>query len=208
MIVYPGITEKYVEDVFKRIKLFVNNVDGFHFDFADGKYVPNKLVSIDDLEKLPDMFFEAHLMVNNPENYFDKCQTLGFKRIIVHFETLKELSLEYVTELKLNLQKKNIELGLAFKKGVKLPNNILNIVDYALVMMIEPGFSGQPFLSEQLDMIKSIREINSKIKIGADGHIDEITGPEVCEAGAKVLVSTSYLTGIDFDEKYMILKGI
>ena len=208
MIVYPGITEKSLKNVLARVALYRSSVDGFHFDFADGIFVPNVLLSIDDLGDLPNYFFEAHLMVEKPEEYFERCMVRGFKRVIVHTEALKEQSDEYILKTQEQVNAMGMEFGLSFKKGSTIPYNILCKLNYALVMTIVPGFSGQPFLSEQVDMVKDIRANCADLIIGVDGHVDMETAPILRDAGVNALISTSFLSGDDLTDKYLKLKGI
>jgi ribulose-phosphate 3-epimerase len=208
MIVYPGITEKSLKNVLARVALYRSSVDGFHFDFADGIFVPNVLLSIDDLGDLPNYFFEAHLMVEKPEEYFERCMARGFKRVIVHTEALKEQSDEYILKTQEQVNAMGMEFGLSFKKGSNIPYDILCKLNYVLVMTIVPGFSGQPFLSEQVDMVKDIRAKCENLVIGVDGHVDMETAPILRDAGVNALISTSFLSGDDLTDKYLKLKGI
>ena len=147
-------------------------------------------------------------MVENPEEYFERCATRGFKRVIVHMEALKELSDEYILKTQEQVNAMGMEFGLSFKKGSTIPYKILCKLNYALVMTIVPGFSGQPFLSEQVGMVKDIRANCAELVIGVDGHVDMETAPILRDAGVNVLISTSFLSGDDLTDKYLKLKGI
>lgn len=208
MIVYPGITEKSIRNVLERVALFGSHVDGFHFDFADGEYVLNTLVDLDDVGSLPKYYFEAHLMVKSPEKYFERCSKYGFKRVIVHYDALSSADDDYVLKMRDTVRDLGMQFGLAFKKGVGLPETVLCELDYVVVMTIEPGFTGQPFLPEQLDVVRKIRALCPEILLAVDGHMDLESARLAAQAGANVFISTSYLSGDNVLGKYEQLKGI
>ncbi len=209
MIVYPGILTKSVDDVFSRISLFGESVDGFHIDIADGKYVENTTVSVEELGFLPGGFFEAHLMVEDPYSYFDVCKQAGFSRVLVHLDAIESGSYVAALQAQNHVHALGMEFGLVFKRGQDIVNHdLLGRFDHIMIMTINLGFSGMPFKEDQLTQIRKVRSWLPALTIAADGHVDNLTAPAIIEAGATHLISTSYLSDENVIEKYSLLKGM
>lgn len=209
MIVYPGINTSDMSEFQSRMALFNGHVDGIHIDVADGEFVKNKNVSLEDIGRLPHGFFEAHLMVEHPQSYVDICAELGFSRVLVAFDAWNESQLDLACELQKWVHELGMEFGLYFKRGVQIPqDDRMNQFDHAMVMTIDLGPNGNPFSPEQLEVVRNLRQQCPLLPIAVDGHVDTITAPEIIKAGATHLVSTSYLTGEDALQRYSLLKGL
>jgi len=209
MIVYPGINTNSLTELQSRTQQFNGKVDGLHIDISDGEFVSNINVSLEDIGSLPNGFFEAHLMVVHPQSCIDLCATIGFSRVLVHIDALENSSLELACQLQERVHELNMEFGIVFKRGVPvLADDRICQFDYAMVMTIDLGSSGNPFCPEQLDVVGIIRKMCPLLPIAVDGHVNNITSPDIIAAGATNLVSTSYLTGNDALEKYSLLKGL
>ena len=209
MTVYPGVLVSDKKDFDARIAEFNGNVDGIHIDIADGIFVNNKTLSIDEIEKLPDGFFEAHLMVSDPVAYVSQCHALGFSRILAHIDAFPDSNFEYALELQEFVHMKDMQFGIVFQRGITIENNeYLSKFDHAMIMTIDLGFSGQPFQEDQLTQIARLRSFCPDLSIAADGHVDTITSPRIVESGATHLVSTSFLSGDEAMSRYSQLKGI
>jgi ribulose-phosphate 3-epimerase len=209
MIVYPGVTVHTKEEFFKRLDEIKNVGDGVHIDIMDGLYVPNTLVSLADMGTLPaNKTYEAHLMVNNPTSYFEPCRDIGFKRIIVHMDGLALETYSQALLIQEQVHSLDMECYLAFtqKFPVDLHEDLCKF-DGILVMTIVPGFSGQPYIPEQLEEIRKVRNYCAELPIEVDGHVDGDTISQIREAGATSVVSTSYLRGEEITNRYIQLKG-
>lgn len=128
-------------------------------------------------------------MVANPEKYVAPLADAGFKRLIAHVEAHDtRLFLEKV-------QYEDVEAGIAIDGPTEFEQvePYLEEIDTVLVMTIEAGFSGTPFLPETVEKIKLIHEGFANLPIEVDGGINDQTARIVKEAGATRLVSTSYL---------------
>jgi len=171
--------------------------DYIHIDVMDGAFVPNITIGnevIKSLRKVTNLPFDVHLMINNPDNHIKSFAEAGSDIITIHAESSIHLD-------------RSLDLIKSYDKlvGVSLvpstPENILDYiiekVDLILVMTVNPGFGGQKFLSSQLKKIENIRKkidkIGKKIELEVDGGINNITAPQVINAGADVLVSGSYI---------------
>lgn len=207
--VYPGILTRSQAELDSRIELFNGQVDGIHIDIVDGHYVDNTTLSLSEFSKLPKGFFEAHLMVVHPEWYFEKCAELGFSRVLTHIDAFENKDLKVVLEMQDRVHALGLQFGVVFKRGVAVPNDsMLCKLDYAMVMTINLGYSGQPFQEDQLQEIAKLRAQCPELPIAADGHVDVTTARAIIDAGATHLVSTSYLTAVDALTKYSSLKGM
>jgi ribulose-phosphate 3-epimerase len=207
--VYPGINTRSSEELLSRIELFNGQVDGIHIDVADGHFVSNISLPLNEIPRLPSGFFEAHLMVVHPESYFEKCAELGFSRVLAHIDAFAGNSIEIALEMQERVHSLGMQMGVVFQRGVAISDDArLRQIDYAMVMTINLGFSGQPFQEEQLVQIARLRSLCPQVPIAADGHVDVTTARAIISAGATHLVSTSYLTALDALSKYTLLKGI
>jgi pentose-5-phosphate-3-epimerase len=209
MTVYPGVLVSEKKDFDSRIAQFNGKVDGIHIDIADGIFVTNKTLSIDEIGKLPDGFFEAHLMVADPVAYVSVCHDLGFSRVLAHIDSFPDSNYEYALELQEFVHMKDMQFGIVFQRGIQIEHSEhLSKFDHAMVMTIDLGFSGQPFQEDQLTQIARLRSFCPDLSIAADGHVDTITSPRIIESGATHLVSTSFLSGDHALDRYNELKGL
>ena len=184
-----------------------------HLDVMDGHFVPNLTFGppvIKVLRAYSKLQFDVHLMINNPEYLLEEFVLAGADIITIHPETTIHLD-RTVTMIK-NL---GVKVGIAL-----LPTShpdsldyIIDKLDQILVMTVNPGFSGQQFLTNQVDKIKIIAE---KIKIAkrsitlvVDGGINDTTNVHCINAGADVLVSGSFIfQSNDYRKQIDLLKRI
>ncbi len=180
------------------VKMLENaGADEIHLDIMDGKYVPNLTFGpliVASLRKVTSLPFDAHLMVENPEQYFTACAEAGVDSLTVHAETCTHLhrSIQMIKDL-----------GL--KAGVALnPATPLNLLDYViqdldviLIMTVNPGWGGQGFIPVLDQKIKRLRNIlndlGSEADLQVDGGINEKTISTAVDCGANSLVIGSAL---------------
>jgi len=129
----------------------LNGADRIQWDIMDNKYVPNTGVKkelLAELRPATKIFFESHLMVENPETFVEEFARIGNQLLIFHVET---------TEQPLSLIEKIEEFGM--KPGIAVNNKTpaekifpyLDKVDHAIVMSVEAGFGGQKFIPAALE---------------------------------------------------------
>jgi len=174
-----------------------------HLDVMDGAFVPNISFGapvISALRKHTDMFFDVHLMINDPQRYIDDFVKAGADIITIHYESCDN-PIEVVGYIK----SKGVRVAVAIKPAtpadVLFP--MLDELDMVLVMTVEPGFGGQKLIPETLPKIKAIREYanaNSiSVDIEVDGGINLKTAQRVKDAGANILVAgTAILMASDY----------
>jgi ribulose-phosphate 3-epimerase len=209
-VIIPGILVHTKAEFDERLSEIRGFSDVVHVDFADGVYVPNTLVDIAAIDPIPDMSeVEAHLMVHDPISYFEACALKGFTRVIVHWDALREASSPEAVFARDQAMALGLEFTLAFKKGIPIElSDTLQAFSRIMIMTIDPGFSGSPFVADQLEVIRSVRVRYPSLDIEVDGHVTDETVPLIRDAGATYFVSTSYLSGEDILEHYDLLQQL
>jgi len=170
-------------------------VDWFHLDIMDGHFVPNisfgpDIVAI--VRKLTKLPLDTHLMISNPDDFIEWFAEAGSDKIIVHVENNANIH-----KTLMNIQKLNKKAAVVVNPGtpVEMVFPLLHMVEFVLMLTVNPGFGGQKFLPEVLPKIRTlsnkIRELGLDVGIEVDGGIDEITIPLTREAGANIFVAGS-----------------
>ncbi len=171
--------------------------DYIHWDVMDGVFVPNLTFGAPVIKALrphTDVPFDVHLMVAKPMRLIDDCAKAGADQITVHLEC-EENPADLISHIK-SLNKK---VGLSIKPKTKVADLIpyLPMLDWILLMSVEPGFGGQSFIPETLKKIVELKELikPKKIKIAVDGGINPITAEACHLAGADVLIAGTAVFG-------------
>lgn len=213
MLIAPSILSSDFSKLEEEIKAVEKaGADLLHLDVMDGHFVPNitfgapVIKSIRKCTKLP---FDVHLMIEKPEKYIDDFISSGADIITFHIESTEKI-LENIKKIKSASKK----VGLSLKPKTDL-NEILPFLDkldLILIMSVEPGFSGQKFISSTFDKIKKLREIidekNLSTIIEVDGGINLETVNIVKEAGAEICVAgDSIFKSKDYTKSIFLLKN-
>jgi ribulose-phosphate 3-epimerase len=170
-----------------------------HVDVMDGHFVPNITIGppvVKSLRKAVDVPLDCHLMIENPDEYIPAFADAGADWISVHQEATRHLnrSLELIRSC-------GAKVGVVINPAtpVQTLGEVLDIVDYVLVMSVNPGFGGQKFIPGALEKVRKLatmraaRDVDFRIEI--DGGIDlQTVGPAV-RAGAEILVAGSHVFG-------------
>ncbi|GHU21028.1 ribulose-phosphate 3-epimerase [Alphaproteobacteria bacterium] len=168
--------------------------DGIHWDVMDGSYVDAITFGAHVIaahRKLTSLPFFVHLMVDNPEKHIAAFSDSGADSIIVHPETCRHLY-RTLGSIK-NLGKKS---GIALNPATSIETiaYCTDILDIVLVMTVNPGSSGQGFISSQLKKISALRKkLPSEIEICVDGGINPFSIKACVENGASSCVTGSFL---------------
>lgn len=171
--------------------------DGVSVDVMDGRFVPNLsygpavVAAVRRATKLP---LDAHLMVEAPEAHLEAFVKAGADIVTVHVEACRE-----PREALRRIRALGAKAGLALRPATPADGLIalLDELDLALVMTVEPGFGGQAFLSGMLPKIAQVRRAigDRPVWLQVDGGINAETGRASAEAGADNLVAGSAVYG-------------
>ncbi len=165
-----------------------------HWDVMDGHFVPNLsygALLIERIRPLTQMFFDAHLMISNPEKYIDDYIKAGCDSITIHIEAVPNPQ-----DLLKHLKQSGVLPGLAIspKTPVEQIEPFLELCGLVLVMSVEPGFGGQSFIKSSVQRIKQIKTmISDDTILSVDGGIGMETIAETAHAGANYFVVGSAL---------------
>ncbi len=175
--------------------------DVIHLDSMDGQFVPNitwgpKIVA--DLRKLTKLPFDCHLMIVEPERFVDEFRKAGADYITVHYEATmhQHRLLQYIRST-------GAKAGLGINPGtpVAMLADLIEDIDLLLVMSVNPGFGGQPFIERALSKLSEARtlrdERNPACEIEVDGGIGLKNIESAVTAGADILVGGSSIFGAD-----------
>ncbi|MBA1352766.1 MULTISPECIES: ribulose-phosphate 3-epimerase [Staphylococcus] len=210
---YPSLLSADFLQLQKELKALEDaGVDGVHFDVMDGQFVPNISIGLPILEavrKGTDLPIDVHLMIEEPEKYVELFATQGADMISVHVEATP-----HIHRVIQQIKKTNVKAGVVINPGTSVDAIIpvLKMVDYVLVMTVNPGFGGQTFIQESIDKLDQLdkmkKELNLSFEIEVDGGINEETVATVIEHGATMLVAGSYFfKQKDYKQVTQTLKG-
>jgi ribulose-phosphate 3-epimerase len=174
-------------------------VDWIHIDVMDGRFVPNLTFGakvIESVRKLTRLPIDVHLMVVEPENYFESFAEAGANGMSIHTEVSPHLQrqLDRIREL-------GCRAGAVVNPGTPLTtvSEVIPDLDLLLVMTVNPGFGGQKFIEGSLTKVRRAREMlaegGSKAFLEVDGGIDRQTIGPVWEAGADTFVAGNAIFG-------------
>lgn len=166
-----------------------------HIDVMDGVFVPNLSMGpqiVKSLRPLSKMLFDVHLMIIEPERYIDDFVKAGADLITIHFEAVEKLeeTIDYIKSC-------GIKASVSIKPETppEAIEHLIEKLDMVLVMSIEPGFGGQPFISESLEKISNMSQIikkhNPACELEVDGGINLDNVCDVVKAGCTVVVAGS-----------------
>lgn len=174
--------------------------DFLHVDVMDGHFVPNITVGpgvVAALRSKTDLPIHAHLMIENPEDYIEAFADSGADIISFHIEALGKASnsrLKKANMIIRKIKKLNKRPAIAINPSTPLVEikQLLDKVDWILVMSVNPGFGGQDFISAVLPKIFELRNIFEG-DIEVDGGIDDVVSKEVIRKGATAIAAGTYL---------------
>lgn len=170
-----------------------SEADLFHLDIMDGLFVPNisygfpVIKAISKLAKKP---MDAHLMIVDPDRYFDNFKEVGVEYLSVHYEACTHLhrSLQRIKNL-------GMKAGVALNPHtpVHLLSDIIQDADFVLLMSVNPGFGGQSFIENTISKVETLKDLilqkSPNCLIEVDGGVNQENARQLVKAGANILVA-------------------
>jgi ribulose-phosphate 3-epimerase len=170
-----------------------------HVDIMDGHFVPNLTIGppvVKSLRRATQLPLDCHLMIENPDQYIADFAEAGADWISVHQEACRHLNRT------LHLIKSHDCLaGVVINPATPVDalSEVLDIVDYVLVMSVNPGFGAQKFIPATLHKMRKLAELRAEhgyqFRIEVDGGVGLDTVAEVVRAGAEILVAGNAVFG-------------
>lgn len=170
-----------------------------HVDIMDGHFVPNLTIGppvVKALRKVTKLPLDCHLMIENPDEFIPAFAEAGADWISVHQEACRHLN----RTLHL-IKSSNCLAGAVINPATPVDTlaEVLDLVDYILVMSVNPGFGGQKFIPGTLHKMRRLAEIRSQrglnYRIEVDGGIALNTVVDVVRAGGEILVAGNAVFG-------------
>jgi ribulose-phosphate 3-epimerase len=170
-------------------------VDWIHIDVMDGSFVPNISMGpfiVETCRRITSLPLDVHLMIENPDVHIDAFAHAGATNLSVHIENTPHIfrTLEHIRAL-------GCKAGIVINPGtpVNRIEAVIPLIDYVLVMTVNPGFSGQKFIPAAVQKISQVRQLldlqGSNAPIEVDGGITAETLPAVYTAGARLIVAAT-----------------
>ena len=174
--------------------------DLVHLDVMDGHFVPNLTFGVPIIKALrpcTHLPFDVHLMTEHPENYFEDLAKAGVQMVSFHVEAAV-----HHDRLVHAIQERGMKAGIALNPGTPLSmvEELLPILDFVLIMSVNPGFGGQKFISYSLSKIKRLRTMaieagRDDLDIEVDGGVNRDNIKDLEEAGVTISVAGSSVFG-------------
>ena len=182
-----------------------------HVDIMDGHFVPNLTMGppvTESLRKATKLKLDHHLMIEDPDTYAPMFIKAGATAVSVHYEACRNLD----RTLRL-VRDEGAKAGVVINPHttVDLLDDVLDIVDYVLVMSVNPGFGGQRFIPRSLDKVRRLNQQRQKrslqFAIEIDGGIGLENVGDAAKAGVNwIVVGSSIFSKSDPDEAYRELQ--
>jgi ribulose-phosphate 3-epimerase len=168
--------------------------DWIHVDVMDGAFVPNITLGpmiVEAIRRATTLPLDVHLMVEDPRRYLTVFRDAGASSMTIHIEADRHphRTLSEIRSL-------GVRAGLALNPGtpVSLAQDLIEELDLLLVMSVNPGFGGQPFIPRSLRKLQQARElVGGRCDVEVDGGVKLEHAPKVKEAGATVAVAGSFV---------------
>jgi len=167
--------------------------DWLHIDVMDGRFVPNLTFGakvIETVRRLTSLPLDVHLMVVEPEKYFDDFAAAGASGMTIHVEAAPHLHRQIA-----RIHELGCTAGVALNPATSLETvrEIIPDLDLLLVMTVNPGFGGQEFIPYSVEKVARARAMlddsESRAALEVDGGISRQTIARVYDAGANTFVA-------------------
>ena len=200
MLLSPSILAADLADLRGAVEVCSRGgADLIHVDVMDGHFVPNLTIGLPVIRALKaqtDLPLEVHLMVTNPDRLLDEYLDAGAAWLSVHWEVTPHLD-RTLNRIRQRGARAGVALNPATPAGILV--DTLPAMDYCLLMSVNPGFSGQPFLPHVVDKAARLREMaqqaGTDLVIAIDGGVGPDNIRQVVKAGVSLCVAGSAIFG-------------
>jgi len=186
-----------------------SKADWIHVDVMDGVFVPNISFGfpiIKTIHKIAKKPLDVHLMIVNPERYFEQFKEAGAEILTVHYEASTHLhrSIHAIKAL-------NMKAGVSLNPhtNISLLKDVISDIDLVLIMSVNPGYGGQKFIENSYRKISELKELiisrSSPALIEVDGGVTLENAPRLMNAGTDILVAGNTIFKSDNPEKTIAL---
>jgi ribulose-phosphate 3-epimerase len=171
--------------------------DWIHVDVMDGAFVPNLTLGpmvVEAIRRATRLPLDVHLMIEDPRRYIGAFRDAGADGMTIHLEADR-----HPHRTLAEIRETGAWAGLALNPGtpVSLAQDLVESLDLLLVMSVNPGFGGQPFISSALRKLQEARKLvaqrNPNCEIEVDGGVKLANAPDIARAGASVVVAGSFV---------------
>ena len=178
-----------------------SNADLLHLDVMDGVFVPNISFGfpvIKHVQRLCQRPLDVHLMIVEPQKFINEVRDCGAAIMTVHQEAC--IHLNRVVQ---QIHDAGMLAGVSLNPATPVVTlrDIICDVDLVLLMSVNPGFGGQKFIVQTLNKVRELRQLitltGAHAEIEIDGGVNDVTGAQLAEAGADILVAGSYVFGAE-----------
>ena len=183
----PSNMEAYIRE-FEKV-----GIDTIHFDVMDGHFVPNVMLGVRDyqaIKRMTDMPVDIHLMSTAPDVFIDYFNPQPGDWVSFHPETIN-----HPHRLLQKIRSLGCKAGIALSPGtsVEYVQNLADVLDFVLVMAVNPGFAGQKMVGGHLDKLRRVRAVldaaGKQIDIVVDGNTNAANTILMIQAGANGFVA-------------------
>lgn len=185
------------------------SADYIHVDLMDGVFVPTNNFEIEEVVSLlkdTKKPLDVHFMTKNLEEYISKISVLNPEIITFHVEA--QANIDNIIDL---IHQKGSKVGLSLKPDTKISDLIpyLSKIDYILIMSVEPGYGGQPFLESTYSKIEKLNSLKPfyHFQISVDGGVNDTNIEKLKTLNVDIVISGSYICCSDnYETKIQSLK--
>lgn len=208
--IIPGILEKDWREIERKIELVRPFAKTIHIDIVDGKFAanttfldPKPFAKYTNPSSGQALFFELHMIVEEPINYLKPWAGVGFRRFLGHVEKMGNQA-EFIAQGQMLG-----EVGLALDGPTALDTIGVAVddLDALLFMGIKAGFSGQALVEDYVKKMEILKD-TTWIPLAVDGGINDQTIVKAAQMGATRFVSTSFLFNGDPKAQYDLLNDL
>lgn len=201
----PSLMCMDLMDLQNQIEVLNERADFLHVDIMDGHFVKNLTLSpmfIEQIKKYTKVPIDAHLMVENPNDFIDMIVASGADYITLHAETINKDAFRTIA----NIRNLGCKVGVVLNPATPISyiDPYIDLIDKITILTVDAGFAGQKFIDGMLEKIREVKEIREKsgyqYLIEVDGSCNEGTFAKLADAGAEVfIVGSSGLFSLDSD---------